>query len=95
MAKRSRPAATVGVLFVLATVLFIIGDSVYGPILRSPDYLDRAFPESATVVAGVLIGLVGVLSIPLIATFLFPIFKRESEAWAQSYVALRAIEAVL
>jgi hypothetical protein len=43
----------------------------------------------------VLIGLIGVLAIPLIAAFLFPIFKRESEAWAQSYVALRIIEAVL
>jgi hypothetical protein len=95
MPKRSRAAVAVGILFILATVLFMVGDSIYGPILRSSDYLDRAFPESATVAAGVLIGLVGVLAIPLIAAFLFPVFKRESEAWAQSYVALRIIEAVL
>ena len=95
MARRSRAALAVGILFILATVFFGIGDSIYGPILKSSDCLDRAFPESTTVVAGVLIGLIGVLAIPLIAAFLFPIFKRESEAWAQSYVALRIIEAVL
>jgi hypothetical protein len=95
MAKRSRSAVAVGILFILATLFFMIGDSIYGPILRSDDYLDRAFPERTTVVVGVLIGLVGVLAIPLIATFMFPIFRRENEAWAQSYVALRVMEALL
>jgi hypothetical protein len=95
MAKRSRAATTIGILFIVATGFFLIGDSIYGPVLRSGDYLDRAFGESTTVVVGVLLGLVGVLAIPLIATFMFPIFRRVSEPWAQSYVALRVIEALL
>jgi len=44
MVKRSRSAVAVGIVFILATVFFIIGDSIYGPLLRSDDCLDRAFP---------------------------------------------------
>lgn len=95
MANRSRAAATVGVLFIVATVFFMVGSSVYGPISEAPDYLDRAFPGSTTVVVGVLLELIGILAIPLIAVFLFPVFRRESEGWALGYVVIRVIEAML
>lgn len=90
-----RTATIVGVLFILATVGFIVGQAIYDPVLASADSLDAAYPERATVIAGVLVGLIGVLAIPLIPVFLFPIFKRYDEALALGYFGFRLIEAML
>jgi len=93
---RGRKTATiVGVLFVVATLFFIIGQSVYNPILGSPNYLDDAYPHRATVTAGILLELVGVLAIPLIPAFLFPVLRRHNEALALGYAGFRLVEAVL
>jgi hypothetical protein len=94
-AERSRSATTVGILFIVATVFFVVGQSIYSPILDASDYLDRAYSQQATVVGGMLIGLIAALAIPLIPAFMFPLFKSESESWALGYLAMRLIEAIL
>ena len=90
-----RTATIVGVLFVVATVLYLVGGAVYGPSLGSSDYLERAYPDRATVRLGMLLEFVCVLAIPLIGMFLFPVLKRWHEGLALAYAGFRLLEAVL
>jgi hypothetical protein len=92
--KDRRTAGIVGVLFIIATVLFLIGGAVYESVLGSSDYLESAYPDRGTVTLGVLLEFVCVLAIPLIGVFLFPVLKRYNEALALAYVVFRSLEAV-
>lgn len=89
-----RTAVAVGVLFIVATGFFMLGQAIYKPILNAPEYLELADPQRATVAAGLIIELVGILAIPLIAIFLFPVLRRQNEALALGYVGMRVLEAV-
>jgi hypothetical protein len=95
MTPTRRTAAIVGVLFIVATVGFLVGQAIHGPVLEASDYLDRAHPERATVVAGVLIEVVSVLAIPLIPVVLYPILRTDHATVALGYVSFRVIEATL
>ncbi len=88
-------AVIVGVLFIIATAFLFIGESVYGPVLTAPDYLETAYPARITAIVGMLLEFACVLSIPLIPVFLFPVLKRHSETLALGYVVFRLFEAVL
>jgi hypothetical protein len=90
-----RTAATVGVLFIIATVGFLVGQAIHGPVLEASDYLDRAYPERSTVIVGVLIELFSVLAIPLIPVALYPLLRPRHETLAIGYVSFRIIEATL
>ena len=90
-----KTAIIVGVLFIIATVGFFIGQAIYDPILSASDYLDTAYPEKTIVIVGLLIELTSVLAIPLIPVFLFPILKKQNEALALGYVVFRILEAML
>jgi hypothetical protein len=93
--KRSRSATTVGVLFIIATVFFMMSKTLIDPVLGAPNYLDTALAAQRTLIAGMLVGLTGALSIPLIPAFMFPVYGRGKEAWALAYLAMRTIEALL
>jgi uncharacterized membrane protein len=95
MTSIRRTAATVGVLFIIATVGFLVGQAIHGPVLEASDYLDRAYPERSTVVAGLLIELFSVLAIPLIPVALYPILRPRYESLAVGYLSFRIIEATL
>lgn len=90
-----KTAAIVGVLFIIATVGFLVGQAIHGPVLDASDYLDRAYPERSTVVAGVLIELFSVLAIPLIPVALYPVLRPRHETLAIGYLSFRIIEATL
>lgn len=90
-----RTAVSVGALFLVALVPFMIGGSIYGPATGSSDFLTDAYPNRAAVTLGILIEFVAVLAIPLIAVFVFPVLKRVHEALALAYVGFRALEALL
>jgi hypothetical protein len=49
MNTHRKSAVIVGVLFIMALVLFLIGQAFYEPILSSPDYLDNAYPNRVIV----------------------------------------------
>ncbi|MCB1037721.1 MAG: DUF4386 domain-containing protein, partial [Acidobacteria bacterium] len=93
MAKVRRTAAGVGVLFIVATGCYLMGQVLHGPLLGSGDALELAFPHRGRVLAGVLTELAGVLAIPLIALVFFPILRRFSEELALCYIGLRMLEA--
>ena len=95
MDSNRKTAIIVGVLFIIATLFFFIGESFYKPILSSPDYLDNAYPNRIIVIIGILLEFTCVLAMPLIPVFLFPILKKHNEALALGYVGFRFLEAVL
>ncbi len=88
-----RTAVIVGVLFIVALVLYLVGGLIHGPATGSEDFLERAYPSRTTIRLGVLIEFVAVLAIPLIGFFLFPVLKRFNEAMALAYVGFRTLEA--
>ena len=90
-----KAAIIVGVLFVMALVTFLIGDALYEPILSSPDYLDKAYPNRVIVIIGILLEFVSALEVVLIPVLLFPILKKHNEVLALGYVSFRLFEAVL
>jgi hypothetical protein len=96
MNARRKAAAIAGGLFIFAIVTLFVGQSIYEPILGSPDYLDSAYPRRVTVVVGILVEFTGVVvAVALIPVFLFPILSEHSEAWALGYLGFRLIEVVL
>jgi len=88
-------ARTVGVLFLIAIVVSILGGSIIEPVLTAPDYLSSVSENGAQVVMGVLLELINGLAVIGIAVMLFPILKKHNEALALGYVALRILEAVV
>jgi hypothetical protein len=95
MNTRRTTARIVGVLFIMALVLFLIGQAFYEPILGSPDYLDNAYPNRVVVISGVLLEFISALAVVLIPVLLFPILRRHNEVLAVGYVSFRLFEAVL
>ena len=95
MNTHRKTAATVGALFVMALVPFLIGQALYEPILGSPDYLDKADPNRVIVIIGILLEFVSALAVALIPVLLFPILKKHNEVFALGYVSFRLFEAVL
>lgn len=95
MNTHRKTAIIVGVLFILAIVTLFIGEAFYKPILDSPDYLDKAFPNEITVIIGILIEFIGYLGLVLIPVLLFPILIKHSESSAVGYVSFRLFEVVL
>lgn len=90
-----KTAIIVGALFIMALVLFLIGQAIYEPILGSPDYLDNAYPNRAIVIIGILLEFISALAVVLIPVLLFPILKKYNEVLALGYVSFRLFEAVL
>ena len=88
-------AIIVGILFIIATAFLFIGKAFYDPVLSSPDYLARTYPERITVIFGILLEFACVIAIPLIPVFMFPVLKKSSETLALGYVVFRLFEAVL
>ena len=90
-----KTAIIVGVLFIMALVLFLIGKAFYEPILSSPDYLDNTYPNRVIVIIGILLEFISALAVVLIPVLLFPILKKHNEVLALGYVSFRLFEAVL
>ena len=95
MTKMRRTAIIVGVLFIIATLFYIVGDAISGSVLSSPDYLETAYPGRATILTGVLIGLIAALAIALIPVYMYSLLKEYNQSFALGYVVFRAMEALL
>ena len=88
-------ARIVGALFIMALVLFLIGQAFYEPILGSPDYLNSTYSNRVIVIIGILFEFMSALAVVLIPVLLFPILKKHNEVLALGYVSFRLFEAVL
>jgi hypothetical protein len=94
MNSNRKTAIIVGVLFIIATAS-IFAESLYGPILSSPDYLDITYPNKIIVITGILLESIMIPAMFLIPIFLFPILKKHNKVLALGYIGFRSLEAVL
>ena len=95
MNTHNKTARIVGILFLTAIVTSLLGGIWLDTILTAPDYLSSISGNKTQVVTGVLLELINGLAVIGIAVGMYPIFRKQYEALALGYVALRIIEAVI
>ncbi len=92
MTSTRRTASIVGVLFLVATVAFIMAETLIKGVLDRPDYLVGASQDAGTLTAGALLAFIDGLAVVAIAVLMFPLLRRTHEPLALGYVGLRVAE---
>jgi len=95
MNTNRKTAISVGVLFIIATVLGVLGRSFSQPILDAPDYLIKISANENQVIIGGLLSLLAAFASTGIAIGLYPVLKKHHEALALGSVGLRVMEGML
>ncbi len=95
MNTNRKTAISVGVLFIIATVLNVLGRSFSQPILDAPDYLIKISANENQVIIGGLLVLLSAFACAGIAIGLYPVLKKHHEALALGSVGLRVMEGML
>lgn len=95
MNTNRKTAITVGVLLIAATVLGVLGRSIIQPILDAPDYLTSISANENQVIFGCLLVLLSAFACAGIAIGLYPILKKQHEAFALGSVGFRVMESML
>jgi hypothetical protein len=91
-----KTAITVGILFIIATVIGVLGNVIFvNPILDAPDYLIRISANGNQVILGGLLVLFSAFASASIAIWLYPILKKHHEALALGSVGFRVVEGML
>jgi hypothetical protein len=90
-ASTRKTAALVGLLFLTATVAFIVADTLNAGVLNQPDFLTGAAAQTTTLATGALL-LAGQFGVVGIAVLLFPLLKRHGESLALAHVGFRVAE---
>ena len=92
MNTHRKNAIIVGVLFLTATVMGMLADSLLGSILNVQDYLMNVYPNRIQLITGVLITFILGLAVIGIAIYMFPVLKKQSEPLALGYAGIRIAE---
>jgi uncharacterized protein DUF4386 len=87
-----RKTALVGGVLYLITFIAILRLVLYGPVLDDPNYIVSSASDTGPRWAGVVETIVALAGIGT-AVALFPVVKRQNEAFALGFVASRIIEA--
>lgn len=91
-----KTAISVGVLFIVATVLNVLGNRQFlDPLLDAPDYLTKISANENQVIIGGLLILVSVFACAGIAIGLYPVLRKHNEALALASVGFRVMESLL
>jgi len=91
-----KTAISVGVLFIIATVIGVLGNAIFlKPILDATDYLIKISANENHMIIGVLLVLFSALASASIAIWLYPILKKHHEALALASVGFRVMEGML
>lgn len=94
MKTTRKTAIIVGILFITATVTYMIGNGYIEPNLYSPNYLMDISRNRNQVFVGLLLEFVNHLAVVCIPFLMFPIFKKHSESLALGYVVFRIVESI-
>ncbi len=86
-----KTAVVVGILFLIATLVLIIG-GVFSLTINDPDYLISTFSNENQIIFGAILEIISAAAIVGIPIAMFPILKKYSEGLALGYVATRIIE---
>ena len=89
-----RAARLTGVLFIIATVVNLLGAAVR-PGLTGTDYLGRLAAEPDRLAAGSLLLLIAAFACAGIAVAMYPVLKRTDTGLALGSVVFRTVEAVM
>ncbi|MNI00271.1 hypothetical protein D3C87_652160 [compost metagenome] len=92
MKKKARVA---GALFLVSTVAYLIGSGMMDPILHRTDLLASMYPDRTNVFAGLFLELINAIAVVGIAMLLYPILKKQNEAFALGYFGSRVMESAL
>ncbi|MBU2535380.1 MAG: DUF4386 domain-containing protein [Chloroflexi bacterium] len=95
MNTNRKTAISVGVLFIIATVLGVLGNNLFKPILAAPDYLIKISANENQVIIGGLLVLLSAFACAGIAICLYPILRKYNEGLALGAVGLRLMEGML
>lgn len=95
MNEDRRSAIIVGVLFLIATAAYIIGNGLIESVVSAPDYLHHVYSKKNQVILGVLLEFINSAAVVGIAIMLYPVLKKHNERIALGYVGFRVIEAII
>jgi hypothetical protein len=91
-----KTAISVGVLFIIATVLNVLGKTKFlTPILDAPDFLIKISANENQVIIGGLLVLLSAFASAGIAIGLYPVLRKYNGALALGSVGLRVMEGML
>ena len=91
MDSNRKTAIIVGVLFLIATVIIIIG-GIFSLSIYEPDYLTAVSANENQVIFGALLEMIATAAIVGIPIAMFPILKKHNEGLALGYVGTRIFE---
>jgi hypothetical protein len=89
-----RTAILVASLWIVTAIGAIVGNALMNPVVNAPDYLTTVFPQSVTVISGMLLWLINDIGIVFIGVLMFPILRKQSESMALGYVSMRIFESI-
>ena len=89
-----KTAVAVGILFILATALALLGSTLTTGIGDAADDLSELAGRGDQLVAGALLAIGAGVCCVLIAALLFPVLRRRNEGMALGYLGLRIMEAM-
>lgn len=92
MNANRKTATIVGVLFIIGTVVPIIGLSLASPIVNSPDYLAGMFANETQVLVGAFTEFIMAVACAGIGIALYPVLRRSNEGLALGAAGFRIME---
>lgn len=85
-------AKIVGLLFLIATVSFAVGDGIQKSIVDAPDSLQNVYQNRTGMEIGALLTFVAAVANVTIGVLLFPVLRRHSERIALGYLVTRIVD---
>lgn len=95
MNSNKKTAIIVGVLFLAATVTYMIGNGLLESVIKDPDYLSNLYPNKTQVIIAVLLELINDAAVVGIGFLMFQILKQHNESLALGYLSIRIIESAI
>jgi hypothetical protein len=95
MNSNRKTATVAGVLFIIATVVNVLGTSLYNPFLAATDYLIKIAANESQVIIGAILVVISAFASASIAIWLYPVLRKHHEALALSSVGFRVMEGML
>ena len=91
MDSTRKTAINVGILFLIATVILIVG-GIFSLSIYEPDFLTAVSENENQVILGALLEIVATAAVVGIPIAMFPILKKYNEGLALGYVGTRIFE---
>lgn len=95
MKRERKTAIVIGLLFLLSTSTFLIGDELIGAIAYDTLYLEKSYPNSKQLAFGTFLQLINDIAVVSIGIMFLPILLRFNQRIAFAYMGSRIIEGVL